>query len=359
MHVPRKAVTTRRSTAVYVTKSIDVMARRLDDCCTFANDLEKENLGACHGILHASGVRRLSDLRTMTSAHMDDMGVVEADRRNLVRVIDALENNSNDDGIQRSSTATTRAYAIDSKSRLSTIVDGGAFQISNSAQQLAYTPGSGVRVAQQQFGITVISEEHEIFIGRLFTVEQCLQISRMAEYHAYSTQNKHGNTAATTGWSNGVYTLTAQHLLCKDVPGLLSTTSPIFRQLLRELYTLFPGRIRQGTVVFENSGEPHLVKYNGATKGTQLHKDNAEYIYLTINVVLSSSDDFNGGGTYIKAIDETIHLKQGEMLIHLGNLEHAGVDITSGVRNLLIAFVACEWEEEALNKANPDERRTE
>jgi hypothetical protein len=41
-----------------------------------------------------------------------------------------------------------------------------------------------------------------------------------------------------------------------------------------------------------------------------------------------------------------IHLQQGEILIHKGDLEHSGVDITSGVRRLMIAFLACEWQED-------------
>lgn len=65
-----------------------------------------------------------------------------------------------------------------------------------------------------------------------------------------------------------------------------------------------------------------------------------------MNALLSPENDFNGGGTYITAIDRTIQLKQGEMLIHLGDLEHAGAEITSGVRRLLVGFLACEWEDE-------------
>jgi hypothetical protein len=78
-----------------------------------------------------------------------------------------------------------------------------------------------------------------------------------------------------------------------------------------------------------------------------LHTDNHDDYAsksITINVLLSDNDDFGGGGTYITAIDRTIKLNQGEMLIHLGDLEHAGADISFGVRRLLVAFLACEWE---------------
>jgi hypothetical protein len=39
-------------------------------------------------------------------------------------------------------------------------------------------------------------------------------------------------------------------------------------------YSLYPGRVRKGTIEFETSGEPHLVKYHGRAKGTVLHTDN-------------------------------------------------------------------------------------
>jgi hypothetical protein len=284
-----------------------------------ASELNTEDLGACHGILHASGVRQLSDIKSLTASQIAGLKISSDDRSKLMSVVDKLELDSTIEQLP--------------ENQLSTLVNGAFW--------------SGVLVPQQDFCIEAICAENDIFKGRLFTEEQCLQLSRMAENHAYSG----------AGWTNAVYTLTAQHLLCKDIPGMIIMTSQIFNQLKEKLYTLFPDRIKPGSIVFENSGEPHLVKYNGKSKGTELHKDNAEYTYLTINVVLSADEDFSGGGTYIKALDRTIHLKQGEMLIHLGNLEHAGADITSGVRRLLIAFLACSWEDEVLNIANPDEAR--
>jgi hypothetical protein len=258
-------------------------------------------------------------MKSLTPSQIAGLKISEGDRSKLMRVVDKLELDTTIEQLP--------------ENQLSTLVNGAFW--------------SGVLVPQQDFCIEAICEENDIFKGRLFTKEQCLQLSRMAENHAYSG----------AGWTDTVYTLTAQHLLCKDIPGMIIMTSQIFNQLNQALYDLFPGRIKPGSIVFENSGEPHLVKYNGKSKGTQLHKDNAEYTYLTINVVLSADEDFSGGGTYIKALDRTIHLQQGEMLIHLGNLEHAGADITSGVRRLLIAFLACSWEDEVLNIANPDEAR--
>jgi hypothetical protein len=289
-------------------------------------ELNSEGLGLCHGILHASGVRRLSDIKSLTTSQITEMGVDSCDRRNLVRVIDSLDDDS-----------------PNTQPKLCTVVDG-AFDRT--------TPKRFEEAREQDFCIQVVCEENDIFRGKLFTEEQCLQMNRMAEYHAYK-----GIGTIGAGWTNELYTLTAQHMQCKDIPGFLSRTDHIFRQLQQKLYTLFPGRIRRGSIVLESDGEPHLVKYHGKSKGTAMHTDNSEFVYVTLNVMLSADVDFSGGGTYIKVIDKTIHLKQGEMLIHLGDLEHAGVEINSGVRRLLISFFACEWVKEELNIAKPEEAR--
>jgi hypothetical protein len=71
-----------------------------------------------------------------------------------------------------------------------------------------------------------------------------MQVSRMAEYHAYNAVND-------DGWTSKTYTLTAQHLLCKDVPGLLSLTNNVFQQLIRGAVRMYwtEGSVR-GTISF-------------------------------------------------------------------------------------------------------------
>ena len=92
---------------------------------------------------------------------------------------------------------------------------------------------------------------------------------------------------------------------------------------------------------FESDSEPHLVKYKGSSSGSPLHTDTT-HKSITINALLSSSNDFGGGGTYIEVLDRVIQLEQGQMLIHPGCLAHSGADITYGVRQLLVAFVECD-----------------
>mmetsp|Transcript_61436 Transcript_61436/g.150366 ORF Transcript_61436/g.150366 Transcript_61436/m.150366 type:complete len:371 (-) Transcript_61436:1383-2495(-) len=291
------------------------------------SELNAEGLGLCHGMLHASGVRRLSDLESLTPDQLARMGFDNFDTRELARVMDKL-------------TSCDRGEHQQGR-ELSALVDG-AFD--------RPTIGRFDLTPQQDFEMQVICPQNDIFKGRIFTVEQCEQLSRMSEYHAYA------KTVATNtigaGWTNAIYTLTAQHMPCKDVPGMLPTTKHIFDQLKRAMYPLFNGRIIPTSIQFESDSEPHLVKYDRKAKGTEMHTDSSEHISITLNVALSDDNDFTGGGTYIEAIDETVLLKQGEMLIHLGDLEHAGRDIHSGVRRLLICFFACEWEDAKLNNPN-------
>jgi hypothetical protein len=278
------------------------------------SELNAQGLGLCHGVLHACGVRSIADLKSLTPAQIESMGTDAFDRRALLQLISEMPDKM--------------APAM----KLSTSVDG-AFDRPRGR----FDPE-----VQENFDFKLI--ETDIFVGKLFTVEQCEQMNRMAEYHSYR-----GIGTIGAGWTNEMYTLTAQHLQCKEIPGFLSTTRPIFEQLLRALYELYPGRIKPGSICYESDGEPHLVKYNGKAKGTQLHTDNSEFVYITVNALLSDPTDYTGGGTYITKLDRTIQLEQGEMLIHLGDLEHAGMEITSGVRRILIAFLACQWEEEELN----------
>lgn len=176
-------------------------------------ELNSEGLGLCHGILHASGVRHLSDMKSLTNLQITNMGVDSCDRRNLIRVIDGLDDSPN------------------TQRMLSTVVDG-AFDRT--------IPKRFEKTPEQDFCIQIVCEENDIFRGRLFTEEQCMQINRMAEYHAYR-----GIGTIGAGWTNELYTLTAQHMQCKDIPGLISTTDRVFRQLQQKLYSLFPGRIRR------------------------------------------------------------------------------------------------------------------
>lgn len=267
----------------------------------FRADLESADLAECHGILHASGCRRLSDVRLLSLDQINDIMGKDVDASQISTVFHNIPGNYQNFG--------------NNNAQLSTIID-----------EIPFAPNVPLN-------FEVVSAEHDIFKGRLFTPEQCHQLKRLAEYHAYQVNPE------WIGMSG------------KSIQGFNSMVESKFQQLFNELYSLFPGTFVQGSIRFESDNEPHLVRYIGDKSGAPLHVD-TDHKSITINVLLSDNDDFGGGGTYLKDIDQIIKLEPGEVLIHPGNLQHAGVDTTFGLRYLLVAFLECEWEDASLNE-NP------
>ena len=56
-------------------------------------------------------------------------------------------------------------------------------------------------------------------------------------------------------------------------------------------------------------------------------------------ILIFCSSLFAGGGTFIRCLRKTIMLRKGQVLVHPGDLYHKGVDITKGVRNLIVCFM--------------------
>ena len=57
------------------------------------------------------------------------------------------------------------------------------------------------------------------------------------------------------------------------------------------------------------------------------------------NNILTHQQEFSGGGTYFPLLNETVQLDSGAMLIHLSRLYHAGAEVLSGKRYILVGFV--------------------
>ena len=62
---------------------------------------------------------------------------------------------------------------------------------------------------------------------------------------------------------------------------------------------------------------------------------------MQISFILMLSDpdkDFEGGGTFIQALNSTVQLARGEALVFNGQLVHSAAKITSGRRYVLSGF---------------------
>lgn len=97
-------------------------------------------------------------------------------------------------------------------------------------------------------------------------------------------------------------------------------------------------------ILQDRFGVDHLTLYDGLVLGAQapsrsqpIHRDAC---LLTLNVALTCpTNDYQGGGTYIEALDETLTIPKGQLLCHAGGAMHAGVGITQGERWVLVLFV--------------------
>ena len=272
------------------TTSDDEVTIREAEAKQFHRDLERNGLGKCLGIFHSVGCRNLADVQRLTASQIDAMGVGGAlSSCNIHEFTSSVGTNN-----------------------ISTELDFGVF----------------TNDVVHDFQFEAICETNDIYKGRLFTPEQCNVLARASEFHAYNIN---------PSWHG---------MACKSIDheSYVQANLILDRLLNHEsgLHSIYPD-MTKGSLRFESDSEPHLVKYSGERLEAPLHKDNT-HKSLTLNALLSDTDDFGGGGTYIQVIDKVIKLEQGEMLIHPGNLDHAGAAITFGVRRLMVAFLECEWD---------------
>jgi hypothetical protein len=84
-----------------------------------------------------------------------------------------------------------------------------------------------------------------------------------------------------------------------------------------------------------NINDMFIVKYDSEIQSTlEPHCDGS---FLSINILLSNQNDFEGGGTSFKD-GITTFLNQGDAIVHSGKILHSGNKITKGKRYVLIAF---------------------
>ncbi|KUI68480.1 hypothetical protein VM1G_04662 [Cytospora mali] len=84
--------------------------------------------------------------------------------------------------------------------------------------------------------------------------------------------------------------------------------------------------------------EDGIVRYPVPSKQASLaiHTDGC---LTSFSLLLNHHRSFRGGGTFFKATGETFHLEQGGLLMHDAGLEHAGAEVVSGQRIMLVGFV--------------------
>lgn len=120
-------------------------------------------------------------------------------------------------------------------------------------------------------------------------------------------------------------------------------------------------------VVCYSGGEASSDEGNGAMRypipskqaSLAIHTDGC---LMSFSLLLNHHASFEGGGTFFKASGETFHLEQGGLLIHDAGLDHAGAEVVTGQRIMLVGFVETvdvlkeklRWERQSVRR--PPER---
>jgi hypothetical protein len=91
--------------------------------------------------------------------------------------------------------------------------------------------------------------------------------------------------------------------------------------------------------VLFNIKDLFIVKYDEQMQNKlDLHHDGS---FLSINILLSDTKEFEGGGTYFND-GLTVFLEQGDLLVHSGKVKHSGLPVTKGTRYIMVAFVVID-----------------
>jgi hypothetical protein len=125
-----------------------------------------------------------------------------------------------------------------------------------------------------------------------------------------------------------------------DIP--IEKIPGVFRFVLNSFADIF-NKIKKSYCLTDevlfNIKDLFIVKYDEATQNKlDLHQDGS---FLSINVLLSDPNDFEGGGTYFND-GLTSFLEQGDLLVHSGKVKHSGLPVTKGKRYIMVAFVIIE-----------------
>jgi hypothetical protein len=159
--------------------------------------------------------------------------------------------------------------------------------------------------------------------NKIYTSDMCNYI--INECEKYATNNG--------GWT----TKRHNNYPTTDLP--VEKIPSIFGLVLETLKTI-TNKVKKSYGLSENMiiniSDLFVVKYKDTKQNyLEMHCDGS---FLSFNVLLSDTSDFEGGGTYF---DDglTAHLEKGDILIHSSRIKHSGLSITKGTRYLLVGFL--------------------
>jgi hypothetical protein len=161
-------------------------------------------------------------------------------------------------------------------------------------------------------------------LNNIYSQDTCNWIINESELYAKEnggwTTNRHNNYPTT------------------DIP--IDNIKPIFKYVLGTIPNIM-NKIFKSYCIPEsiniNIDDLFIVKYEkDAQNKLEIHTDVS---FITFNIMLSSSKDYEGGGTEFNDGIQTF-LEQGDVLIHSGYVKHSGLEVTKGTRYILVGFTS-------------------
>mmetsp|Transcript_12395 Transcript_12395/g.26285 ORF Transcript_12395/g.26285 Transcript_12395/m.26285 type:complete len:487 (+) Transcript_12395:177-1637(+) len=184
--------------------------------------------------------------------------------------------------------------------------------------------------------VTIVDAERKIFVIDLLSPETCDEIRQMADDHV---AREHKNGGSKT-WRT-LYTYTKMDLPVVEVKNMAANYTDYILHAVKKIIGEVHGVKDEAMKLRQRSWkEPHLLLYQAVDgkphhTGIEMHYDGCDY---TWQAMLTRVNEYEGGGTYFRCLRKTVKLQQGQVLVNPGELYHKGLDITSGVRCLLVCF---------------------
>jgi hypothetical protein len=121
-----------------------------------------------------------------------------------------------------------------------------------------------------------------------------------------------------------------------DIP--IDSIKPIFNYVLGTMPNIMSKIYKYYCIpenIIININDLFIVKYDKNFQNKlEIHTDGS---FITFNIMLSSSKDYEGGGTEFMDGIQTF-LEQGDVLVHSGYVKHEGLKVTKGIRYILVGF---------------------
>ncbi len=182
-----------------------------------------------------------------------------------------------------------------------------------------------------------IIEDIESIKNKTITLNRFYQRFTIDKFYTESICNWIINETENYALKHGWTTKRHKNYPTTDLP--VETIPQIFMFVLESIKTLSEKikklyNLPKDSII--NVVDLFIVKYNfNQQNHLDMHTDGS---LLTFSISLNSCEKYEGGGTYFE--DGIISkLDQGDILIHCGLIKHGGIEITNGVRYLLVGFM--------------------